>query len=167
VSNPWHAISLALVAIAAVSLPLTAEASQSPVATFSFSGSLTGRISMTNNGCEVVGGASGTFELSGKLHGISGTNDFILGYVDGHKNGGTFAINQDAGVSVSLDAASQKKGGGDTWTATSGTLTTKGGKGSMVAHLAPSTDPVIGKPGKGDVTVHGNWSCKKAGLFGI
>jgi hypothetical protein len=147
--------------LAAMSVPVVAQASAPTKTSFSFSGSLTGTLSGANSPCADLGGSGAQFSFYGmKLKGLSdkqwSVNINNLGH---NKKGGTFTKFGGIvgnGVSIVVDGTNGKTA--YYWASKSGKLTITPTSGTLKVLLVPYTS-FVGKPGKGNVTISGSWGC--------
>jgi hypothetical protein len=133
-------------------------------AKFTFSGALTGTLTLTASGCQGATGGDAQFELYGKLSGMAKVPDnYTVTIVDpGSTKGGGTWTSFPVGKNISVILQAQISNAGYSWIASSGKLTTKQSTGSLNAKFIPVAHPASGKSGKGNVHISGAWSCDPA-----
>ena len=145
----------ALVCAATAAGTVPAYAAGAGKVSFTLSGALSGKLgSLAGMVCELVS-ASPNLELTGNIKGAPG-GAFSLEINDGgNAKGGTWTkFGSSTGVHVQFVDASTNL----YWVVASGKLTTTPKSGSVDLKFVP--DHAVGvKPGKGNFTMKGSWSC--------
>jgi hypothetical protein len=144
-------------------LPVGAGAAAPAKTTFTLTGSVSGKFSMSNGPCSEIGGYGGQFDFYDKAikGATNGANEWVVNVnaLNGKKNGGTytkFGGLTGNGVSVVFDGSNGKTA--YYWASKSGKLTTTKTSGSLSVNLVPDQS-FVGKPGKGDIHISGSWGC--------
>jgi hypothetical protein len=141
-----------------VGLPLEAHATEPAVTTFSFSGAVSGTLTMANRTCT---GSGGQYEFDGKMLKGSRASMWTVNVNTPSAKGGTWKkfphnVVGVTNVSVVLQAHTSSKD--YDWITKSGEITTSRTGGNVNVILGPDHS-LSGVPGNGMVHLIGSWGC--------